>query len=161
VSAIIQQRTGKTTRDWAREVLFDKIGVSRLQWISYKDGISFGAFGIVTTPRELGKIGQLVLNDGSWKGEQVVSSAWIQEMTSSKVPPEETHNADISFGYFWWKDTARDVNFTWGHGGQFVFINKSKNLIVVITSEPRTNGKFELKADTALSIYDRINAITP
>ena len=69
LSAIIQEKAGKTTRDWAKEVLFDKIGITRLEWRTYKDGITFGGFGILTTPREMGKIGQLVANDGMWNGE--------------------------------------------------------------------------------------------
>jgi len=157
ISAIVQEETGKTMRDWAQSVLFDKIGIRRLQWITYKDGITFGAFGILTTPREMGKIGQLVLNNGMWKNEKIVSSTWIDEMTSSKVPANETNLTNITFGYQWWKDTARNVSFMWGHGGQFVFINREKNLIVVMTSEPRTNDKFEVHAYEGLSIYDKIN----
>lgn len=159
ISAIIQKETGETMRDWAQSALFDKIGIRRLQWITYKDGITFGAFGILTTPRELGKIGQLVLNNGMWGTETIVSNNWINEMTSSKVPVNETNLINITFGYFWWKDTVRNVIFAWGHGGQFVFINKDKNLIVVMTSEPRTNDKFEVHAYDGLSIYDRINNI--
>ena len=160
ISAILQGKTGKTTGDWAKEVLFDKIGITRLEWLTYKDGITFGAFGIITTPRELGKIGQLILNEGMWGTEKIVSSSWLSEMTSSKVPASETHNTDITFGYLWWKDTVRNVVYTWGHGGQFVFINKDKNLIVVITSENDLDGDLETSVYEALSIYDRINNIT-
>ena len=60
LSAIIQERVGKTTCDWAQEVLFNKIGIRNLEWRTYKDGITLGGFGILTTPREMGKIGQLV-----------------------------------------------------------------------------------------------------
>ena len=161
ISAILQKRTGTTMRDWAQEVLFDKIGVTRLEWRTYKDGITFGAFGILTSPREMGKIGQLVANNGIWNGEQIVSKNWLDKMTSIQVPPDETHNDvhidNIAFGYMWWKDVARNVNFTWGHGGQYVIINKDKNLVVVITSERHTSGKFNLLVGSALNIYDRIN----
>jgi hypothetical protein len=47
-----------------------------------------------------------------------------------------------------------------GHGGQYVFINKNKKLMVVITSEPNTQGDFQLSLDQGLSIYDRINNIS-
>ena len=148
ISAILQKRTGLTTRDWAQEVLFEKIGITRLEWRTYKDGITFGAFGILTTPREMGKIGQLVANDGIWAEERIVSKDWLDEMTSVKVPPNETHSDvhvdNIAFGYMWWKETVRDVNFTWGHGGQYIIINKNKNLVVVITSERHTTGKYNL-----------------
>ena len=160
ISAIIQERTGKTMRDWAKEVLFDKIGINQLEWHTYKDGITMGCFGILTTPRELAKIGQLILNNGKWGDEQIVSSAWISEMTSSKVSANETQNTNVTFGYQWWKDTERDILMMRGHGGQFVLINKSKNLIVVIMSEPNTQDPFQLSlSKNGYAIYDRINSI--
>ena len=159
ISAILEEKIGKTTRDWAKEVLFDKIGITRLQWLTYKDGATFGGWGIYTTPRELGKIGQLVLDEGMWGNQRIVSTAWINEMTSSKVPSSEIDGGDDTFGYLWWKNTAYNVAFMAGHGGQRVFINKDKNLIVVITSEHDIDG--DLEADEELStIALRINNIT-
>jgi CubicO group peptidase (beta-lactamase class C family) len=160
ISAILQEGTNKTTRDWAKEVLFDKIGITRLEWRTYKDGITIGSYGILTIPREMGKIGQLVANDGAWNGEQIVSTDWIDEMTTTRVTPDETNNTDIAFCYLWWKDIKRNVIFMAGHGGQYVLINKNKNLIVVITSERHPSGDFSLSFNEALSIYDKINNIT-
>jgi CubicO group peptidase (beta-lactamase class C family) len=157
LSAIIQEAAGKTTRDWAQEVLFNKIGISRLEWNIYRDGVTMGGNGIKTTPRELGKIGQLILDDGIRAGEQIVSKDWIDGMTSAKC---ETHNKDLSFGYLWWKDIVRNVSHMWGRGGQFVFINREKKLIVVITSEQTISGDFEIHAHEGLLIYDMINSIT-
>ena len=157
LSAVLQEVTGKTTRDWAQEVLFDKIGITRLEWLNYKDGITFGGYGIKTTPRELGKFGQLMLNDGMWGYERVVSSEWIADMTSPLVS-NQTLVLD-SFGYMWWKDTQRGITCMAGRGGQFVFINRDKNLLVVMTSETNTSGDFNLPVFEALSIFDRINSI--
>jgi len=158
LSAIIQAQTGKPMKQWADEVLFSKIGINNIEWLSYKDGITMGAFGILTSPREMAKIGQLVINGGKWNGEQIVSSEWLDEMTQAKVPQNETGESG-AFGYCWWKDVNRNIEFMAGHGGQYVFINKSKNLMVVITSEPNTQGDFQLSIDQGLSIYDRINNI--
>jgi len=162
VSAIIQERTGVTLRDWAKDALFDEINIigSRLEWRVYKDGTTLGGNGISTTPRELAKIGQFVLNKGEWEGKRIVSESWINEMTLSWVPANEMYNNDMTFGYQWWKETTRDVDFMYGRGGQFVFINKDKKLMVVITSEPGTNGEYVLTPGEALSIYDRIDRIT-
>lgn len=163
ISAILQEKTGKTMRDWARGVLFEKIGITRLQWHTYKDGITMGAFGIFTTPREMAKIGQLILNNGMWGTNQIVSNSWITEMTSSKVFANETiemiHEDNITFGFYWWRDTGRDIIMMLGHGGQYVFVNKSKSLIVLITSEPNTQGDFQLSLNKGLLIYDKINNI--
>ena len=161
LSVIIQKRTGETLRDWAKEVLFDKIGINRLEWHTYKDGITMGCFGILTTPRELAKIGQLILNEGKWGNEQIVSSEWISEMTSSKVFDVEPKNSNMAFGYQWWNDTERNILIMRGYGGQFVFINESKNLIVVIKSEPNSIGPLQKpSSNKGYIIYDKINSIT-
>ena len=160
ISGIIQSATGIATRDWAQEVLFNRIGITRLTWLNYKDGITFGGYGIKTTPRELGKIGQLVLNDGIWGTERIVSSVWLSEMLSEKVTAAETSSPDSAFGYLWWIETDRKVYIMWGRGGQLVFINKDKNLIVVATGETNTSGDFTMSVFDVLPIYDRINSIT-
>jgi len=160
ISAIIQEKVGKTTRDWAKEVLFDKIGITSLEWRTYKDGVTFGGFGILTTPREMGKLGQLILNNGMWNGEQIVSRNWIDEMTTARVLDTPAPFTDNAFCYLWWKNIERDAVFTMGHGGQYIIVNKDKNLIIVITSEQHTAFEFNLLPDEVISIYDKINSIT-
>jgi len=157
VSAILQRKTGKTTKDWADEVLFSKINFKNYTWAVYKDGITMGAFGISTTPREMAKVGHLVLHKGFWNGQQVVNASWIEEMTSSKVLLEQ-YGLSGAFGYFWFVHESHGVFLMWGKGGQYVFIKPSKNLVVVTTADPNSDGKFEV--DTALDIFDRIDRIT-
>jgi hypothetical protein len=60
----------------------------------------------------------------------------------------------------WWKNVERDTVFTMGHGGQYIIVNKSKNLVITITSEQHTAFEFNLLPDEVISIYDRINKIT-
>lgn len=68
LSAVLQACAGRTVRDWAREVLFDRLGVCRYDWITYRDGLTMGAFGLLLTPRDLARFGQLVLDGGRWNG---------------------------------------------------------------------------------------------
>ncbi len=160
LSAIIQKQVGKTTRDWAKDVLLNKIGISNLEWRTYKDGVTFGGFGILSTPREMGKLGQLVANGGMWNGEQIVSEDWIDEMTTGKVPNASPESSDDpAFGYLWWVNSERDVVYTMGHGGQFIMVNREKNLTIVMTSEQHPAYEFGLLPDAATSIYERINNI--
>ncbi len=152
LSALIQKATGKPTDVWADEILFSKIEVKNYNWVRYKDGITLGGFGIETTPRELAKIALCVADSGKWKNQQIILNNWIEEMTKPQV---ET-GGDYSFGYFWWIDTSRNIYFMWGHGGQFVFIVPSKELAIVMTSIPNTQGDYQIQADEALPIVDMI-----
>jgi len=155
MSALVQKQAGKPVDEYADELLFSKIEMTNYNWVRYKDGISIGGFGIETTPRELSKIALCVADSGRWKGQQIISSDWIDKMTSVQT---QIDNYDFSFGYFWWIDESRNIYFMWGVGGQFAFIVPDKNLVVVITSFPNTKGEYEIQADEALVIVDRIIA---
>lgn len=153
LSAVIQNTVGKPTDEWANDVLFSKIGLSNYEWTRYRDGLTFGGFGLITTPRELSKIALMVADSGMWEGQQIVSKDWIVKMTSEKVEIEESR---FSFGYYWWIDKERDIYFMWGHGGQFAFIVPNKNIVVMMTSIPNTQGDYQIDADEALEVLDKI-----
>ncbi len=153
MSAIIQKQTGKPTDEWADDVLFSKIEVTNYNWVRYKDGVSLGGFGIETTPRELAKLALCVADSGQWKSDQIIPANWIEEMTSVQVVLED---GDYDFGYYWWIDTAKDIYFMWGHGGQFAFIVPDVNVVVVMTSIPNTQGDYQIQADEALRVVDRV-----
>ena len=93
-----------------------------------------------------------VADSGRYHGEQIVSSDWIRKMTSVKTDTP----LGYKFGYYWWIDPARQIHFTWGHGGQFAFIIPSKSLIVVMTSIPNTQGDFQVDADEVMPLIDEI-----
>jgi len=153
MSALIQKMTGMPTHEWADDVLFSNIEVTNYNWVRYRDGITLGGFGIETTPRELAKIALCVADNGMYKGLQIVNSDWIAEMISTQVLIDDS---DYSFGYYWWIDNVRSIHFMWGHGGQFAFIVPSKDLVVVMTSIPNTQGDYEIHSDEALPYVDRI-----
>ncbi len=58
--------------------------------------------------RELARLGHLFLNQGKWKGKQLISSAWIAQATRAQVPAslplENLSGADGRgvYGYNWW-----------------------------------------------------------
>lgn len=140
VACIIQQTSGKKTRDWAKEVLFNPLQIKNMEWMDYKDGATLGGFGIMSTPREMAKFGQLVLDSGMWKGNEIVGKEWIIEMTTVRV--EDMYS--FQFCYLWWKDESRNMTYMHGHGGQYVCIIPDKKLIVVMTAEVNTQDDFQL-----------------
>jgi len=139
VACILQQTSGKKTREWAKNVLFDPLQIKNMDWMDYKDGTTLGGFGIMSTPREMAKFGQLVLDSGMWKGNEIVNKKWIQELT--KVRIEDMYSSQ--FCYLWWKDESRQMTYMHGHGGQFVCIIPAKKLIVVMTAEVNTQDDFQ------------------
>ena len=139
VACIIQQTSGKKTWEWAKEVLFNPLEIKNMEWMDYKDGTTLGGFGIMSTPREMAKFGQLVLDSGMWKGNEIVGKKWIKEMTTVRV--EDMYSNQ--FCYLWWKDESREMTYMHGHGGQFICIIPDKQLVVVMTAEVNTQDDFQ------------------
>jgi CubicO group peptidase (beta-lactamase class C family) len=152
VSVCIQNQVGKKTSDWAKEVLFDPLGIQNLNWYCSKDGYTFGGYGIFTTPRELAKFGQLVLNKGIYKGNRIVSEQWIKDMTTVR----ENSVYGTQMGYLWRLDSYNDRGMMMGAGGQLVCVQPAKNLIVVITAEADTQGEYEMSFSTNFYFVNRI-----
>ena len=154
LSSIIQKLTGKKMSDWADEVLFSKIGLRKIEWLNYKDGTTLGAFGINSTPRAMAKIAQLVLNDGKYNGQQIISKSYIDEMVKPLVEAD-----DKNFGYLWWSYPEHKTYFMSGNGRQLFFVFPEKELIVAITSEPNLQGEFNLRTKVGRKYAQRILAL--
>jgi len=152
LSAILEKVTGKRTNIWAQEVFFSKLNISNIDWISYKSGETVGAFGILTTPREMAKIAQCVLEKGKYNGNQIVSESWVVEMTKGQT----TTDLDRDFGYMWWNYSAKNIPFMSGNGGQFLMLFPDKNLIVVFTAEDKTQGEFRFSTPNARYFSEKI-----
>jgi len=90
--------------------------------------------GLRMRPRDLAKIGQLILKGGMWNDSRIVSKAWTEESTSPQV-----HGEGLFFyGYQWWlgRSLVNRREVTWisavGWGGQRMYIVPSLELVVVV-----------------------------
>jgi CubicO group peptidase (beta-lactamase class C family) len=153
ISGIVQAATGKTLDEYGKEVLFDPLGITNYKWDRYSDGVTLGAFGILTCPRELAKVAQCVLDSGRHNGVQVIPEAWLREMLIAKVPEA---GGNRSFGYLWWSIPSKGYWFMWGHGGQYAFIVPEKNMLVVFTSLSQVDDDVNISVDKIIGIVDSV-----
>jgi CubicO group peptidase (beta-lactamase class C family) len=135
VSAVIRKATGSPVDEFARVNLFEPLGIARVEWERYWGEADAGG-GLRLRPRDMAKIGQLVLAGGRWNGRQIVSKAWIETSTASKI----TATDNQSYGYLWWLGRAslkgREVHWVGalGRGGQSIRIVPELDLVVVVTA---------------------------
>ncbi len=155
ISAIVQKATGLPMDEYGKRVLFEPLGIKNYEWVRYTDGVTMGAWGIMTTPRELAKIGQCVLDSGRYNDQQIIPKDWWFKMLSAQVP---NAHGDAAFGYYWWSIPAKGWYFMWGHGGQYVFLNPGKRLMVVATSLPQLEDDFALWYEKIVSLAEKIEA---
>jgi CubicO group peptidase (beta-lactamase class C family) len=141
ISYALQHLRGRTLASLGTEYLFEPLGITDHFWDEMPDGASTAAFALHLRPRDLAKLGQLLLDGGRWHGEQVVSSAWCQLATTPMVPAVEGQpDNPRSYGYYFWIPTVPESYFAWGHGGQFVVVVPAKQLVLVQVAMPDTSS---------------------
>jgi CubicO group peptidase (beta-lactamase class C family) len=133
LGAVLAKATGQSLRAYAQERLFDPLGVRIQSWQQAPTGRYFGGNNMSLTPQGMLRFGQLYLNDGRFRGQQILSSDWIDRSWRTYV--RSTYR-DHQYGYLWFTHTfgGEQVAFAWGYGGQYIFVVPRLDLVVVCTS---------------------------
>jgi CubicO group peptidase (beta-lactamase class C family) len=138
VSAIVRKATGRPLDELARAALFEPLGITDVEWSRVKGDTDAGG-GLRLRPRDMAKIGQLVLAGGRWNDRQIVSRNWIETSTVPKIKATDD-GFDGFYGYLWWLGRARidghEVGWVGalGRGGQSIRIVPELDLVVVVTA---------------------------
>ena len=135
LSVLLYQATGQDVSDFARQYLFEPMGIDHIEWDYVPRGGIYnnGGAGITISPHTMFAIGNLVLNGGNWDQNQIVPEDWIhqcisnQNETTGTFPPYSDH-----YGYLWWIGQAHghDHFFAMGWGGQFLVCVPDFQLVV-------------------------------
>lgn len=134
LAALLRERTGQSLDTYARDVLFDPLGIADWGWVRLAGDQPAAASGLRMRPRDLVKIGQLVLDRGTWRGEQVVPAAWIEAALSPQIGGPMLWY----YGFQFWlgRSLVKGQQVEWvagvGLGGQRLFIVPSLDLVVLV-----------------------------
>lgn len=143
LSALILEKTGRSTLQYAKESLFEPLGITEVEWSADEQGVNWGYSHLYLTPHDMAKLGYLFLRGGLWEDAQIVPGDWIEAATTR-------HTAGTlvdGYGYQWWVDNT-GYYLALGYKGQFVIVLPRQDMVVVFTgSEP---GAF----DFALSLIE-------
>lgn len=154
---ILEQVSGKPLEAFAREALFQPLGMTDVEWKTYKNGKIAAAAGLRLRPRDAAKIGQLVLNRGQWNGQQVVSADWIAQSITPRFQAVGYFGGTLFYGYQWWmgRSLAGGKDIKWvaafGWGGQRIFIVPELDLVMMTTTAQYGQPKEGLAAIDILS----------
>lgn len=136
LGAVVRKTTGQPIDQFAREALLGPLGVTDFEWLGIPGKPPAAASGARMRPRDMLKLGQVVLAKGQWNGREVVPAAWIAE----SVAPHITGSGVYFYGYQWWLGRSlregREVQWIagFGLGGQRIFIVPDLDLVVVTTA---------------------------
>jgi CubicO group peptidase (beta-lactamase class C family) len=144
---IVSLAAGTDLPSFAQANLFGPMGIAHAVWNRYDDGRQTDSGGhLRLRPRDLAKIGLLVLGGGKWNGQQLVSSDWIARSTT-QVTSFDASPRD-GYAYLWWRSVEpfRNVEMFYanGNGGQYLFVVPQADLVVVFTGENYDSQKQDL-----------------
>ena len=136
---ILYRASGQNIYRFGQENLFNKLGITAYWW---RDNATYGQdngnyvsyAGLDMTARDFLKVGQLLLNDGMWEGERVLSSAYVQQIINAT---RLNH-----YGLKFWKYPT-NPNFSpptthlagmVGFDGQYVVMDFDNNILIARNS---------------------------
>ncbi|CAB1063136.1 hypothetical protein D1BOALGB6SA_7919 [Olavius sp. associated proteobacterium Delta 1] len=133
---IVRRESGMYIDEFSGKYLFSALEISDYSWDQFPDGTVQTDGGLHLRPRDMAKIGYMMLKKGSWRGKQIVSREWVAESTQT-----HTNGIGVGYGYQWWRGKAFinsqtiEVLYASGHGGQKIFIIPQLDLVAVFTSK--------------------------
>lgn len=96
--------------------------------------------------RDMAKIGQLMLQEGQWNGEQIISKEWIKKITSVVTPMDTvslrkqediSHPTRRAYGYGWWifnrlydNPDFKGAYTAAGANGQFITVIPKRDVVI-------------------------------
>ncbi len=155
---IFEQLSGKTIYESMEEQLAIPLGfqdwhLDNQKKRGNKKKSQYLAYHMYLSTRDMAKIGQLMLNNGYWEGQQLISTTWISKMTSpitsrdtvmSRAEEHHIKTPAYAYGYMWWLFDEYKGNSIYegsytaiGYGGQYITI--IPKLKMVIAHKTRLN----------------------
>jgi len=145
LTSVLKKSANMTSKEFADMHLFGPLGIKNYFWHHDSDYNYVGGHTIFMRPRDLARIGQMILDGGKYQGRQIVSENWLEKSFNPYV--SETLKTDdgktvFDYGYLWWLGEYQGYKyqFGWGYGGQFLFMVPDANTLVVTTANPDPSG---------------------
>ena len=152
-AAIVQRVTGQKILDYLTPRLFAPLGITGMRWETCPRGINTGGWGLSIQTEGLAKFGQLLLQNGSWNGTQLLPAAWIEEASRFHIQqpgadkpdrPQANNDWLQGYGYQFWRCQHGAFRGD-GAFGQFTIVLPKQDAVVVMTSENKNmQGQLDL-----------------
>jgi CubicO group peptidase (beta-lactamase class C family) len=136
LATIVQRVSGQTVTQFLRGRLLDRLGAGPVSWAQHPPGQDLGFSGLHATTDTVARLGQLYLDAGKWKGEQLLSPEWVMEATRRQVSNKGVlPNSDWEQGYgfqFW---MSRHGYRGDGAYGQFCVVVPENDVVIAMTAQ--------------------------
>ncbi|OQW34759.1 MAG: hypothetical protein A4E19_17740 [Nitrospira sp. SG-bin1] len=140
LSRVMRRAVGDTDyHSFPHRALFQPLGMTGAVLEPDASGTFVGSSYTYATARDWAKFGLLYLQDGMWNGQRILPAGWVRHATTpaSRIPGN-------AFGAHFWLQIPdeyrsggnvnllpQDTFHAVGHGGQFITVIPSRELVVV------------------------------
>lgn len=129
---LIARGAGMDLEAYARQALFGPMGIANVEWVRGSGAVPVASSGLRMEPRDIARVGQMVLDKGRWNGRRIVPAGWL----ATSFKPRAFVETGLRYGYQWWLGSLAATGKPWyaafGNGGQRLFVVPSLDLVVVI-----------------------------
>ncbi|MDK8179859.1 serine hydrolase [Paenibacillus sp. UMB4589-SE434] len=134
ISALVQAAVGESVQSYLTPRLFEPLGIQDVSWETSPLGITLGCAGLKISTEELGRFGQLLLQNGTWEGQQLVPAHWIQQASAKQIENKGSVDWSLGYGYQFWRCLHGAYRADGAHG-QFCIILPDYEAVIAINSE--------------------------
>lgn len=142
IAMILRSVTGQSLVSLVQNNLWDKIGMEGdAAWITDSKNNAFALGGLNARTRDYARFGRLLLNNGSWQNQQLVSQQlvsqqWIQEASTAGAEYLKSGDDTLGYGYQIWLPPLAQPGefFCVGVYGQYIYVNQQQGVVIVKNS---------------------------
>ena len=148
---IVEKSTGMPILKFLEQRLFEPLGISSVTCAYSPEGYYYGSTGMKLTVKELSRIGQLYLQQGSYEGRQLLPREWVRQATKKQI-----ENKELGYGYYFWRQ-EHNTYCARGKWGQICMVIPDKNAVIAVLSN-LVEEELEEKLQHSLwdTIYPRL-----
>ena len=177
-SAALKVPLGKRYADYPFTAVAEPIGMRHVTYERDAAGTHLASSYLYASARDLGRWGQLMLDDGTWNGERLLAEGWVRFLTtlapSFHTTPVGLEHHLSNPGAQWYVnvgDPERGLERPWpalppdafgaaGHWGKFLWVIPSWDMVVVRMGDDRRYGcshplQPECEADTSKPVFTK------
>ncbi|MEO1625722.1 MAG: serine hydrolase [Bacteroidota bacterium] len=142
---------------YAAEKLFAPLNIQGYKWQYTPTKVPNTAGGFQMSSLDNARYGQLYLDNGAYKGTQIIPTDWVQASLSHQVAIPDKNNE--FYGYLFWNkiyqsaDQEYEAYYASGNGGNKIMIFKDMGLVIVLTATAYNAPYMHQQVDEIVADY--------
>jgi CubicO group peptidase (beta-lactamase class C family) len=174
LGALVATATGRPLADYCAETIWGPAGMEADgRWLLEADGgLEMGGFGVSARLRDVGRFGQLVLEDGeAFSGRRVLPPGWRDLAGQPDSAPTGfgrlMAGSPFGYGYQWWALPHVPTGIhagafsAMGSFGQYIYVHPTAQVVAVIQSAWRQHDDNDAAVETFALLRATLLALRP